>query len=127
MRAVGRGSAMVWAGAFIGLAGLIVWHRSTRMSFNDPDFATGYALFALIVFLALYNGRKRLSMIPLGRASTWLTLHLVGGALSMALFWLHTGNLWPLAPLIRPWQLCFMSCACRESLGIFCSSGSRDA
>src|SRR4051812_30573530 len=96
MRVVGRGSAMVWAGAFIVLASLIVWHRSARLSFDDPDFATGYALFGMIVVLALYNGRKRLSMIPLGRASIWLRLHLVGGALTMALFWLHTGNLWPL-------------------------------
>ena len=48
-----------------------------------------------MVFLALFNARKKLSMIPLGNASTWLLLHAVGGVLVLAVYWLHTGNLWP--------------------------------
>jgi hypothetical protein len=96
MRALQRNSAGVWLGALVVLGGLVFWHRSEQLSLSDPDFMTGYVLFGLMVGLALYNARKKLSMVPLGRASTWLTFHIVGGLLSLGVFWLHTGNLWPI-------------------------------
>src|SRR5262245_17732541 len=95
MRAVNRSSWPVWLGALICFGALMAWHRSPKLSAVDPDFVAGYLLLALMVFLALYRGRKKLSMLPLGKASVWLTLHLVGGVLSLPLFWVHTGSLWP--------------------------------
>ncbi len=96
MRALQRNSAGVWLAALVVLGGLALWQRHALLSLRDTDFVTGYVLFGLIVFLALYNARKKLSMVPLGRASVWLTFHIVGGLLSLAVFWLHTGNLWPI-------------------------------
>jgi hypothetical protein len=95
MRAANRSSLLVWVGAAICLAGALYWTMATRLTLNSTVFATGYTLFALMVFLALYNGRKKLSMVPLGRASVWLTLHVVGGVAGVVLFWIHTGVLWP--------------------------------
>jgi hypothetical protein len=51
---------------------------------------TGYSLFALIAFLALFRIRKMLSMLPLGRAIVWTNIHIFGGAASLPLFLLHT-------------------------------------
>jgi len=96
MRFVSRNSWPIWGGVLLVLGGLVVWEKHVRTSFADPNFATGYLLFAFLVFLALYNGRKRLAMIPAGRASVWLTAHLAVGALAVALFWLHSSTLWPL-------------------------------
>ena len=62
---------------------------------RQASFATGWSLIALMIFLAMYNSRKRFSMIPLGKASTWLFLHVAGGLLGVGLFWMHTGGLWP--------------------------------
>jgi hypothetical protein len=101
MRAVNRSSWPVWLGALVALAGLLAWNRSPRLSLIDPAFTAGYALFALMVFLALYRGRKRLSMLPLGKASVWLTLHIAGGALALPLFWVHSGSFWPIGNLDR--------------------------
>ena len=56
---------------------------------------TGYYLFALMIFLGLFNVRKKLSMVPLGKASIWLRVHVAGGILAVAMFWLHIGKLWP--------------------------------
>lgn len=95
MRALNRSSWPVWLGALICFAALMVWYRSPRLSHIDPDFVAGYLLLALMVFLALYRGRKKLAMLPLGKASVWLTLHLVGGVLALPLFWVHTESLWP--------------------------------
>ena len=48
-----------------------------------------------IILLSLFNIRKRLAMIPLGNATTWLILHVVAGVLAVPVFWLHTGTVWP--------------------------------
>jgi hypothetical protein len=60
-----------------------------------------------MVFLALYNGRKKLSMLPLGQVSTWLSLHVVVGVATLALFVLHTGVFWPMGWVDRALALLF--------------------
>jgi len=62
---------------------------------HDPAVLTGYYLFGLMVVLGLFNLRKKLAMIPLGSAAAWLRVHVCGGLLALALFWLHMGRLWP--------------------------------
>jgi drug/metabolite transporter (DMT)-like permease len=96
VRAINRTGWYVWIAALAAFAGVAVWHRATRLTLGDTAFVTGYILFALIVFLGIYSGRKKLSMVPAGRASAWLTLHLVVGLLAVAVFWLHSLGLWPL-------------------------------
>jgi hypothetical protein len=86
----------VWFAAALALAALAVWQRGARLALVDPRFVTGYALLGVMLALGGYNWRKKLSMLPLGAASAWLTLHVVGGVAALALFWLHTGNAWPL-------------------------------
>ena len=66
-----------------------------KVSLGSAAELTGYWLFGVMVFLTLFNLRKKLSMIPLGSASIWLTLHAVGGVLTLALYWLHTESIWP--------------------------------
>lgn len=65
------------------------------LTFSDPSILTGYLLLTLLIALALFAGRKRLSMVPLGRASVWMTVHVLLGLLAMGVFWLHSGTLWP--------------------------------
>ncbi|MCH9675658.1 MAG: hypothetical protein K0U93_29745 [Gammaproteobacteria bacterium] len=62
---------------------------------REPNELTGYALFAVICFLGLYHTRKRFSGSKLMSAEHWASAHVVGGLLSLALFWLHIGTLWP--------------------------------
>ena len=63
---------------------------------GDTSLLTGYVLYASLVFLALFNLRKRLSMVPLAVLPHGLRLHIVIGLLSVVLFWLHTGTFWAL-------------------------------
>lgn len=62
---------------------------------QDPAILTGYYLFGLMILLGAFNLRKKLSMIPIGKASVWYRIHVSGGILALALFWLHMGRLWP--------------------------------
>jgi hypothetical protein len=82
-------SVVVFAGA--------AWsaHKSW-LNLGNPAIITGYTLLALMLLLGFFNIRKRLSMVPVGRASVWLAFHVAAGFLAIALFWLHIGTLWPL-------------------------------
>lgn len=62
-----------------------------RLSMRPSSFLTGWTLVAVILFLAGYNLRKRLSMLPLGNSATWLQLHVYAGLLTGALFAVHVG------------------------------------
>jgi hypothetical protein len=72
-----------------------LWSRQIFLQLGDPALVTGWWLFAVMLLLGAFNARKKLSMLPLGNASTWLAWHVAGGFLTLALFWLHTGALWP--------------------------------
>lgn len=86
---------VLWGLAVALFAYLFVDATMTRQRLGDPAVATGYWLFGLIILLVSYNVRKRLAMIPLIRSAYWLRLHVAGGVLAVAVFWLHTGTIWP--------------------------------
>ncbi len=50
---------------------------------------SGWLLAASVAVLASFGARKKLSTIPLGRASTWLRLHIDIGIVSLAMFAVH--------------------------------------
>jgi len=54
-------------------------------------FQTGWLLFGLIVYLTLFNARKKLSFLPLFSARTWLQFHIWVGLLSAIVFFWHIG------------------------------------
>lgn len=68
---------------------------------GEPAIVTGYSLFAIVLLLSVLNLRKRLPMLPLLRAHQWTRVHVVGGMLAAALYFLHTGSVWPVGPYER--------------------------
>lgn len=72
---------------------LLAWHA--ERSLGRASVITGYALFAVILSLAFFKVRKRLLVLPLGTVREWMLGHVVLGALSVPLYFQHTGGLWP--------------------------------
>ena len=75
--------------------GLLLLTDAYEKNLERTDTLTGYILFGLFIFLGALNSRKKMSMIPLGRASLWLSAHVVFGITAIGLFWLHIGTIWP--------------------------------
>ncbi|MEM7504673.1 MAG: hypothetical protein AAF417_21745 [Pseudomonadota bacterium] len=69
------------------------WNSSETL--GQPHLISGYSLLGLMVALALFNVRKRLPMLPLIKTRWWTFVHVCGGLLAVAAFWLHTSSLWP--------------------------------
>lgn len=89
------GAFSVWIAAvgFLAVLAGAVWR--VRMRLGEPALVSGWSLLTVMIVLAVFNARKRLSMVPLGSAAAWLRIHVAGGALAVGIFWLHTGRLWP--------------------------------
>jgi len=68
-----------------------LWAAVTSASLKDVNFLTGWLLLGSMIFLALFNVRKKLPMIPLGSAALWLNLHIYVGWLCLGVFLIHNG------------------------------------
>jgi hypothetical protein len=93
-----QGFSQVRIWGFIGLASLIFlatwqWTIQIDRSLGISAFTSGWVLFGVLAFLALFTIRKRLPFMPLAPASLWFMLHSVGGFLALFLFWLHTDGM----------------------------------
>ena len=65
------------------------------LNLSDASFVTGWILLATMISLGVFNIRKRMSALPLGRAAYWLTLHVVLGFFAVGAFLVHTNYVWP--------------------------------
>ncbi|MBC7855904.1 MAG: hypothetical protein IAF94_20950, partial [Pirellulaceae bacterium] len=74
----------------VALAGITVWWRLEVVTLRPHAFTSGALLLAGIVFLALYNVRKKLTFLPLGSSTAWLQLHIYVGLGTVWVFLLHT-------------------------------------
>ena len=102
-----RRGPRTWLGAGILFVVLLLFANRIRDMLGNPALLTGWILFALFVALGAFNSRKKLSMLPLGSASTWLRFHVVGGFLALPLFWLHARTLWPTGLYEQALAACF--------------------
>jgi hypothetical protein len=80
-----------WGFLLLGLASITVLAAHMRWSAKLPKYAfiSGWALLAMMTFLALYNGRKKIPFLPAGRSEAWLQLHIYGGYFTVLLFAVH--------------------------------------
>lgn len=86
-----RRTLSIVATVAVGLL-LVAILRANAVSLHRPYFLSGWILAAAVVFLALFNVRKKLPFLPgIGRGATWLQIHVYVGWLSILLFLTHTG------------------------------------
>ena len=64
-------------------------HKRFHHALPNYAFLTGWILFAAMVVLTLFNVRKKLPFLPLGKAETWLQIHIYLGFFTVVLFLIH--------------------------------------
>jgi hypothetical protein len=65
------------------------WWSAARL--GRPDFVTGYLLLAMILFLGLYNIRKKLPIVAHTTSAGWLQAHIYVGLATAIVFGTHIG------------------------------------
>ena len=71
-------------------AGLAWFNWLYGLSLRDASFLSGWLLAGGMVFLTLFNVRKKLPFLPLVSAAFWLQVHAYLGLLTAFVFLLHT-------------------------------------
>jgi hypothetical protein len=117
MRLSSRGGLIVWAVAAAILIGAAYQTHFLRLHLGRGIVLSGWLLLAIMAGLAIFNLRKRLSMVPVGRASTWLVLHVIGGMLAVGVFFVHADTVWPAGSYERVLALLFYLVSLSGALG----------
>lgn len=117
-----RRHAGLLAGAilFVALfAAVALPTRHLAATLGRPALVSGYALLALVLVLFAFNARKKLPMVPASTVSGWRRVHVLGGVLALALFWLHTGSPWPAGRYEQALALLFYGVTLTGLLGLW--------
>ena len=86
---------------FFGLFALMaatagaLWLNAKFNTLPNYAFLTGWALLAGMCVLTIYNVRKKLPFLPLGKSETWLQIHIYLGFFTTLLFLIHLNFRWP--------------------------------
>jgi hypothetical protein len=64
-------------------------HRRFHHALPDYAYLTGWVLFAAMLVLTFFNARKKLPFLSLGKAETWLQIHIYLGFFTVVLFLIH--------------------------------------
>ena len=64
-------------------------HRHFHHALPNYAYLTGWVLFVAMFVLTFFNARKKLPFLPLGKAETWLQIHIYLGFFTVVLFLIH--------------------------------------
>lgn len=82
-----RLTALAWLLLFVAVVLVLYFMADTALL--PSSVYSGFLVSALVLFLALFNGRKKLPFLPLLRAATWMQLHVYVGLLTVVVFLVH--------------------------------------
>ncbi|MFT4714212.1 MAG: hypothetical protein ACI8W1_002713 [Candidatus Azotimanducaceae bacterium] len=86
---------------------------------NNTAFFSGWVLFTLMIFLTLYNARKKLTYPPLFKSASWMQFHIYAGLLSFLVFFFHTGWRLPTGMFESTLYLMFIVLAGSGFIGLY--------
>ncbi len=66
-----------------------LWLNGKYNTLPNYAYLTGWALLAGMFVLTIYNVRKKLPFLPLGKSETWLQIHIYLGFFTTLLFLIH--------------------------------------
>jgi hypothetical protein len=103
----------------MAVAAVWLWTRAEERGLGSSAFSTGYMLLATVLFLALYNVRKKLPFLPIGNSAAWLQWHIYAGIGSVGLFVLHSGIPWPTGVLNLALATVYLATVASGLLGLY--------
>jgi hypothetical protein len=100
---------------------IVLYVRIPGFEWQTASQFTGWLLVAAVLFLVLFNIRKKLPFLPLLSATAWLQLHVHVAILAILMFALHTGMRIPSSPLERALFILFVALAATGVTGFWLS------
>lgn len=79
----------------------LIFFDGYRVTLRNPGMLSGWFFLGVMVFLALYNVRKKFPVPPLGPSRFWLQAHIYVGAFTIVPYLFHAGFEIPTGALER--------------------------
>ncbi|MEC7488026.1 MAG: hypothetical protein VYA17_00410 [Pseudomonadota bacterium] len=95
------------------------WQSQAALELQNPKIISGWSLAIAIIFLLVFNVRKRLSAFDIGLAKVWFSLHVAVGLLTIAFFIIHAGTFWPVGLYEQLLALGFWLVSLTGLVGVF--------
>lgn len=92
-----------------------------EIALKNSQWLSGWILLGMIVVLVLYNARKKIPFLPMGRNRSWLQLHLYIGLIATFLFLIHLQWRWPEGYIELPLSVLFILICASGVIGILMS------
>jgi len=103
------------------VAGLVAAYVKFAPFYPRHPYLSGWVLFAVMLFLTLFNLRKKVPFLRMGSVGFWLQVHIYVGIISGALFMAHIGVSWPHGLLNQIIAVCFAIVFITGVLGLWIS------
>ena len=108
-------------GALAAFAVLAWMQTGYAQALRRPEFFDGWLLLGGVLFLTVFNIRKKLSMLPLGNARVWMRIHIYTGYVVFGIFALHAGLTLPKGALDTGLWIVFLFTALSGIAGAYLS------
>jgi hypothetical protein len=95
------------------------WAERLEASLRPSSFFTGWLLLSAVVFLALFNLRKKLPAPPMGSAAAWMQAHVYTGLATAGLYAMHASMRWPTGVLETTLSLLFLATFASGLIGLY--------
>ncbi|MEM7633182.1 MAG: hypothetical protein AAF299_01385 [Pseudomonadota bacterium] len=110
---------MVTLGAVVAVYWVVSFYST---ALRDPRFLDGWILTVAMLGQLLFHVRKKLPASPLGRAATWLKMHVYLGYFVVAVFLLHTSYSLPETTLEWALWILFVLVVVSGLVGLYLTS-----
>ena len=82
---------LIWGCLWLSVLSVLALrlHSQFRLTLLNYGYLTGWTFLGVMISLALYNARKKLPFLPLGKSEIWLQIHIYGGFFTVVLFLIH--------------------------------------
>ena len=121
MRSLSKKRMIRFSVLFVLVALILFIDTQMRQALMVPSYFTGWIMFSLMLILVLFNARKKITFLPLGRAYTWAQFHIYGGLLLFIISFAHVNFAMPNGTLESTLSLMFLLVALSGIYGTYLS------
>lgn len=119
MRFFARRRLIGTAVTLAALGGVWLWAERIENRLESSSYFTGWLLLGSLLFLALFQVRKKLPAPPLGSAAMWMQVHIYTGIGSAGVFLMHTPWRWPNGKLESMLALLYVATFASGVIGLY--------
>ena len=121
MRSLSKKRMIRFSVLLVFIVSILFVDSQMRQALMVPSYFTGWIMFGLMLVLILFNARKKITFLPIGRAYKWAQFHIYGGLLLFIISFAHINYSLPNGTLESLLSIMFLLVALSGVYGTYLS------